>query len=267
MKYFLLKELNKLNVIDKNKLIDYVDFCLNNSLDKPIKFETSYHHILPKAKSLPWFKYKNLKEYPWNGVHLFHRDHFIAHSILSEAVSEISILIGWNRMKNTGNYNEILSPESYQILCERGRIAAGNLHRGMKRTEETKKNISKSLKGRKLSKDHIEKNSINASLQMTEYHRNYLSIRNSGRKHTKEEIEKQIAAQTGKKQKIATCPHCNKTGGNALMSRWHFDKCNKNPNISQENINLKKATCPHCNKTGGINTMKRWHFNNCKERL
>ena len=28
----------------------------------------------------------------------------------------------------------------------------------------------------------------------------------------------------GKKQKIITCPHCNKSGGNA-MKRWHFDNC------------------------------------------
>ena len=24
------------------------------------------------------------------------------------------------------------------------------------------------------------------------------------------------------------------------------------------------ATCPHCNRTGGSQNMKRWHFNNCK---
>ena len=27
----------------------------------------------------------------------------------------------------------------------------------------------------------------------------------------------------------------------------------------------KRITCPYCNKTGGDNVMKRWHFNNCKE--
>jgi len=32
-------------------------------------------------------------------------------------------------------------------------------------------------------------------------------------------------------QKTITCPHCNKTGGISNMSRYHFDKCKKNPNI------------------------------------
>jgi hypothetical protein len=31
--------------------------------------------------------------------------------------------------------------------------------------------------------------------------------------------------RTGKKQKIITCPHCGKDGGNATMPRWHFDNC------------------------------------------
>jgi hypothetical protein len=29
----------------------------------------------------------------------------------------------------------------------------------------------------------------------------------------------------------------------------------------------KIVTCPHCSKSGGITAMPRWHFNNCKERI
>jgi ribosomal protein S27AE len=28
--------------------------------------------------------------------------------------------------------------------------------------------------------------------------------------------------------------------------------------------NKQKVVCPHCGKTGGIAVMKRWHFGNCK---
>ena len=28
-----------------------------------------------------------------------------------------------------------------------------------------------------------------------------------------------------------------------------------------------KLTCPHCNLTGGDAQMKRWHFNNCKQKI
>ena len=30
---------------------------------------------------------------------------------------------------------------------------------------------------------------------------------------------------TGYKHKQVTCPHCNTTGGETSMKRWHFDKC------------------------------------------
>jgi hypothetical protein len=30
---------------------------------------------------------------------------------------------------------------------------------------------------------------------------------------------------TGYKYKKITCPHCNTTGGETSMKRWHFDKC------------------------------------------
>ncbi len=46
-----------------------------------------------------------------------------------------------------------------------------------------------------------------------------------GRVQPIEEKVKQREAQLGKKQKIVECPHCGKTGGNATMPRWHFDKC------------------------------------------
>lgn len=56
-----------------------------------------------------------------------------------------------------------------------------------------------------------------------------------GKKHTEEVIQNQKDGMKiyyknndhhtkGKKQKIITCPHCGKSGGNALRQR-HFEKC------------------------------------------
>ena len=54
-----------------------------------------------------------------------------------------------------------------------------------------------------------------------------------------------------------TCPHCNKTGMEVNMKRYHFDNC--------ELLTPRELLqCPHCDKTGGIEGMKRWHFDNCK---
>jgi len=34
-----------------------------------------------------------------------------------------------------------------------------------------------------------------------------------------------VSWNKGKKRKEVECPHCNKTGGNGIMQRWHFDNC------------------------------------------
>ena len=33
---------------------------------------------------------------------------------------------------------------------------------------------------------------------------------------------------TGYKYKLITCPHCDQTGGETSMKRWHFDNCTGN---------------------------------------
>jgi len=48
-----------------------------------------------------------------------------------------------------------------------------------------------------------------------------------GRKFTEEHKEKLRLAKIGETRiaKIVTCPHCNKQGGSAGMTRYHFDNC------------------------------------------
>lgn len=85
------------------------------------------------------------------------------------------------------------------------------------------------LKGRTLSKEHVEK----------------LSKAREGRKpnlgncHTEETKRKISEAMKGRpcpsrggpssrkgtKDSVVECPHCGKVGGAVIMKRWHFDKC------------------------------------------
>ncbi len=54
------------------------------------------------------------------------------------------------------------------------------------------------------------------------------SLTGRSRGPMKEEARRKIAqAHIGMKrpQYTVTCPHCNKTGGNVPMKRWHFDQC------------------------------------------
>lgn len=56
----IINELCKLDVISKDKVIEYVNFCIKKNKSKHIKSVTELHHILPKAKTLPFTAYSNL---------------------------------------------------------------------------------------------------------------------------------------------------------------------------------------------------------------
>lgn len=44
---------------------------------------------------------------------------------------------------------------------------------------------------------------------------------------TSQHKEKQRISMTGHKFPIIECPHCQKTGGESAMRKWHFNHCNK----------------------------------------
>lgn len=78
-------------IINHDNLVRYIEFCLKNDRVRKIKGETTSHHILPRAKRLPWQEYKNLVEYPWNKSELTYYDHYYAHYLLSLSIDHISI--------------------------------------------------------------------------------------------------------------------------------------------------------------------------------
>ena len=43
-----------LDIISVDKLKEYIDFCYDNSIDERIIGKTAHHHILPRAKNLPF---------------------------------------------------------------------------------------------------------------------------------------------------------------------------------------------------------------------
>lgn len=108
-------------------------------------------------------------------------------------------------------------------------------NKGKKMSEEQKQKISKSLKGKKFS-DQRKKNISNSLKGVTAW--------NKGKKMSKDFIEKHYSNRTspmeGKthnnstKQKMSiaakklpkvACPYCNKQGKGNSMKRWHFENC------------------------------------------
>lgn len=61
----------------------YMRFIENVSIRSiPDDYNTERHHICPSSL---FPEYKNLKEHPWNSIHLTSREHYIAHLILAKA--------------------------------------------------------------------------------------------------------------------------------------------------------------------------------------
>lgn len=83
---------------------------------------------------------------------------------------------------------------------------------------EPYQSVSKSLKGRPKTAEHINK--IKHSL--------------IGKKFSSERKKKISESKIGKeswnkgiKDAEVECPHCLKIGGNSSMKRWHFNNCKK----------------------------------------
>lgn len=180
MKQFIIEEFKQLNVVDEAVLVKYIDYCLEHALTKRIKFETQLHHILPKAKTLPFSAYKDLTSNPWNGVHLTHYDHFIAHSLLVKSVNDKAIAHGWFRMSN------MLTQFDPNIYAECRLLAA--------------KSISESLVGRRLSEEHREKiSNVLLGRPVSIETREAISKSNLGKNRSEEHREKLRQANIGKK--------------------------------------------------------------------
>jgi len=226
---------SNLEIKSLSKLKEYIAYCINSNQNKRIKFNTSYHHILPKAKGLPFERYSNLSTNKWNGSHLLHANHYKAYHLLYEAIEHISIVSAFAPMNkqdiSKGKIDEscLISPEEYElVIVERSKL------------------LSDTLKGRKPW--------------------------NTG-KEWSEEIKLKISeSKKAAGTTIVKCPYCDKKGGNQAMGKYHFDNCVDNPNntITKESRKLgpqKKVECPHCNKMVGYKTKSVYHFNNCKKRM
>lgn len=101
--------------------------------------------------------------------------------------------------------------------------------RGFK--EETRKKLSDSHKGKKKTPEHIAKiveskrgfiHSDTTKKKMSDAQRN----RNQNERSTA--YAKMAMSKIGVPMPKVTCPHCMKTGGAGVMTRWHFDNCKEN---------------------------------------
>lgn len=116
-----------------------------------------------------------------------------------------------------GQYNP--SKETRKKMSENN----GRYWKYNKVTDETRKKMSESAKGKIISNETRKK--ISGTLTgrtLSEETRKKISVANSNpSEETKKKISKKLK---GIPQKKIKCPHCDKVGG-TTMYRWHFDNC------------------------------------------
>jgi hypothetical protein len=154
------------------------------------------HHIIPR--------HMGGTDVPENIIELTVDEHANAHKILYEKHGKWQDFMAWQAL-------------SGQIEKEELRRLATKLSlTGIPKTEEHKKKISESKKGKKLSDETKRKMSISQKARKITW--DLKSI-------TPESNEKRSKALTGRKKPVIICPHCGKSGGLPTMKQWHFDKC------------------------------------------
>lgn len=155
----------------------YFDLIESRKNQTRIKYKTNYHHILPECMGGTTNKE--------NMVHLTHREHFIAHLLLIRIYpNQYNLIHAAHMMSNIKIYNS----KDYSWLREKHAYYISEILKGHIKTEETRRKISLTKKGIKLSEE-TKKN---------------ISEGHKGLKHSEETIKKRSLANTGKKRSEET---------------------------------------------------------------
>ena len=155
---------------DINKLNEYISYCLDKDKNMKIKSKTSNHHILPRSL---FPEFEDLGKNNWNSCHLLYNEHYIAHSLLAQALEEPSSLFAWYCMSNQDKKTKkvegslLLDSIVFQELMERrNKLNSENLkgkipwNKGLDKTDERVRKYADNMSGIKKSEKHKEKLSL-----------------------------------------------------------------------------------------------------------
>ena len=201
----------------------YNDLISRAQAREPLSEYKETHHIVPKCMGG-----SDDKE---NLVELTGREHFIAHWLLCKIYDTPGLKKAFGLMCLTGkNRSYKISSQLYEL----GRRRLSEAATGREVSMETREKISRALKGRKFTKEHLarmrkpkteeaKKNIAAAKVGVLNPMYGTISPTRDVL-HTKETRDL-ISLRTKQGTEYPPCPHCGKkvNKGNAL--RWHYDKC------------------------------------------
>ena len=107
-------------------------------------------------------------------------------------------------------------------------------------TEEARAKLSLAAKGRVFSEEHKRKISeAHKGKKISEETRQKMKNKTFS-EETRQKLREACRTKASKEPKPqVTCPHCNKTGGEPSMKRWHFDNC-KHKQLKEHIKDLEK---------------------------
>jgi hypothetical protein len=175
------------------------------------------HHIIPKCKG--GTGNSNRPKYNPNIVLLTAREHFLAHRLLWKIYGDRQMALAFHKMLSSSkNTNRKFTARQYAVAREAFAITnIGNTYgKGVTKviSEEQRRRHSEFMKGRGLGELNVSKRPEV---------RKKISEKLKGKKKSKEHVEKMRIAT--KNHPKLTCPHCGVVANKGNALRWHFDRC------------------------------------------
>lgn len=184
-------------------------------------------------------KTKQSDPHTYQGSGTYWKNHIKAHgyNVTTEILRECQTN---EEVKEWGSYYSELWDVVNDVAWANLKPESGN---GGTLSQDTRLKIGNTLRGRRQPQEQIEKGRLanrkpRPSMQgrkWSDEHCAAISLANTGRKKSTTDNMKGPKSKAhrknislgkkGKKLAVATCPHCNKTGGRGNMMRYHFDFC------------------------------------------
>jgi hypothetical protein len=218
----------------------YFSIIENAKLSNRNKNDGKYyevHHILPKSI---FKEFKNIKKYPWNGILLTLKEHYIVHILLSKMF-----------INNQHNYkmNEAITQFSRKHTLTKAQILFALKFKHKPCSDQRKENISKSRKLTiKITCQYCDKSAdpgnfkqfhgenclhgpnrekvvlLRHKTAMKSYNK---GIENNTYTNVQTRMKKLERDPHAHNDIIHICPHCGLRGKGPVMKRHHFDNCPK----------------------------------------
>ena len=219
------------------------------------------HHILPKSMYPEYEKKSEESDFNWNVVLMTHKEHFVAHHLLYEIygrsgpmATAFKMILGGRFTREFCRKSNLDQLSKWRFKHSEEEVSRMRLRR---HTEESKKKMSDSLRGKKRS-DETRRRISESKKLISDETRLRMSESHKGHVHSEEHKKKIGDSQRGR----VHSEEVRKKRSDSLIGHVQSEESKRK--MSETKKSTSPVLCPHCGKSGYVSIMKRWHFDNCK---